>query len=73
MTKDYSTIADRLDKVAMNLRDAAERMEMQAKRFRKDPDPNCIGDILNELLWVLPNLGIQAAVNATIRELQRED
>jgi hypothetical protein len=73
MINDREPIVQKMNEIAKGLREAADRTEMQAKYFARDGHPDTVTSVLNELLWMTPNLGIQATINRLVRELERSN
>jgi hypothetical protein len=58
-------IADRLESAAKDIRGHTAHMQ-------KTGNYDEVQSIINTLLWLTPNLGIQAVLGSLIRELERE-
>ena len=70
MIKDRDPIVKQMNEIAKSLREAADRMEMQAKHFKHDGQADTVEHVLNELLWMTPNLGIQRLIGRLVREMR---
>jgi hypothetical protein len=66
ITERLEAIANRLERTALSVRQCASRIEGGGNIDEAET-------IINELLWMLPNLGIQAVISQTIREIQKKD
>ena len=64
-------VVESLRVVAKNLADAAKRVEQHAANLEKHGDLSDVSGIVNELLWLTPNLGISTVVSRTIRAIEK--
>ncbi len=70
--EDRHIIAEQLERIARGLERATNSVRATAKSFENNGRGDEITSLLNELLWLLPNLGIQAAISTLVRDLERE-
>ncbi len=72
MIEDREYIVEQLNRVERNLRRAADATARASSEFAEKGLTDVVTSLLNELLWALPNLGIQGVISSTMREAERE-
>lgn len=64
----YEMVVERLEAIA----DRLERTALSVRRGAKEVESgqlDAVETVLNELIWMTPNLGIQAVISQMVREL----
>lgn len=69
--EDRSYIVEQLSRVERQLQRALLAVSEAKRDFEERGQTDTITGLLNDLLWTLPNLGIQTVVSATMREAER--
>ena len=73
MIKNREPIVEQINEIVKSLREAADRFEIQGKYFARNGNADAVQSLVNELLWLTPNLGIQRLISRMVRELERSD
>jgi len=70
--REYDTeyVAAQFDLVARKLEDSMKKVKRAASDLRKEKNFDAAGPAINDLLWLLPNLGLSAIHSSIVRELE---
>jgi hypothetical protein len=68
---DVEMIAEQMEAIAGRLERYASNLRAQTEFVRKTHRIEEAESVLNELMWLTPNLGIQALVSRYVRAIQR--
>jgi hypothetical protein len=72
---DAARVERKVEDVATSLRDAAVKVERALLYHRHDPDAQLsklVSDVMHEVLWMVPNLGLDSAVRDAAAADRRE-
>ena len=67
---DVDYTADQLESIAKRLHDAAEHVTVSAARLREKKSFGEVGKVINDLLWLVPNLHLDTLHNEVVRQLE---